>query len=163
VLDYTIISIYSHARVSWEEAYLGGLTGEVVGRLESTADALLERSITAVVSAENRVLEASGVADVDVELAVLAGVGDGDAGADGRDVAVEDEGDGGAVLGDLGAHGALGASGSAIGDTLDGDLFVGKYVPCNKVKYNVPDQLVGHRRGRLGQGWEQQQQELGGG
>jgi hypothetical protein len=102
--------------------YLSSLTGEVVSRLEGTGNTLLDGRVTAVVGRQDGVLEASGVLKVDVELAVLALLGDGDAGADRRDVGVEDEGDDATVAGDLGAHGSLRASGSAIADTLDDDL-----------------------------------------
>lgn len=103
-------------------AYLSSLAREVVGGLESARNALLDGSVTAVVGGQDGVLEASGVLQVNVELAVLALLRDGDARAGGRDVRVEDEGDNGAVRRDLGAHGALGTSGSSIADALDGDL-----------------------------------------
>jgi hypothetical protein len=102
--------------------YLVGLTGEVVSRLESTSDALLDVGVTAVVGAKNGVLEAAWVTDVDVELAVLALLGDRDTRADGCDVSVEDDGDKGLVAVELGAQGALRTSGSSIGDISDGDL-----------------------------------------
>jgi hypothetical protein len=104
------------------ETYLSSLTGEVVGGLEGAGDALLDGRVAAVVGRQDRVLEAAGVLHVDVKLAVLALLGDGDAGADGGNVRVEDEGHDGAVGRDLGAHGALGASGSTIADTSDQDL-----------------------------------------
>jgi hypothetical protein len=104
------------------KADLSSLTREVVGGLEGAGDALLDGRVAAVVGGQDRVLEASGVLDINVELAVLALLGDGDAGADGGDVGVEDEGHDGAVTRDLGAHGALRASGSTIADTSDQDL-----------------------------------------
>jgi hypothetical protein len=104
--------------------YLVGLTGEVVSRLESTSDALVDVRVTAVVGAENGVLEASWVPNVDVELAVLALLSDSDAGADGSDVSVKDDGDKGLVGVELGAQGALRTSGSSIGDISDGDLSI---------------------------------------
>ena len=103
--------------------YLFSLTREVVGRLQGTSDARLDRRVAAVVGRQDGVLEASRVLNVDIELAVLALLGNGNTGADGRNVGVEDEGDDAAVGRDLGAHGSLGASGSAIGNTSDLDLW----------------------------------------
>ena len=68
----------------WKGTCLFGVTGEVVSRLQRTADAFLESRITTVVGAENRVLEAAGVGDGNVQLAVLALLGNGDVRADGR-------------------------------------------------------------------------------
>lgn len=104
------------------DSYLLGHAGEVVVGLEGAADALLEGSISTVIGAEDGVLEATGVLDVDVQLAVLALVGDGNVGADGGNVGVEDDSDDGPVLGDLAADSSLGATGSAIAETADGDL-----------------------------------------
>lgn len=104
--------------------YLVGLAGEVVGRLEGTSNTTLDRGVTAVVGTKDRVLEASWVPDVDVELAVLALLGDSDARADRGDVLVEDDGDKSLVGAELSAQGALGTSGSSIGDVSDGDLSI---------------------------------------
>lgn len=52
-------------------AYLSGLTGEVIGRLERTSDALINGGIATIVGAEDRVLESTRVGDIHVELAVL--------------------------------------------------------------------------------------------
>ena len=98
------------------------LSREVVGRLEGAGDALLDGSIATVVGAEDGVLEASRVLELDVELAVLALLGDGNGGANGGNVCVEDDSDERLVGGKLGAQGALRTSGSAIGDTANGDL-----------------------------------------
>jgi hypothetical protein len=102
--------------------YLRSLTREVVGGLKGSGDTLLDVGVAAVIGGQDRVLEAAGVEEVDVELAVLALLGDGNTGADGGNVRVEDERHDAAVGRDLGAHGALGAAGSTIADTPDGDL-----------------------------------------
>ena len=102
--------------------YLSSLTREVVGGLEGAGDALLDGRVTTVVGRQDGVLEAARVLEVDVELAVLALLCHADAGTDGGNVRVEDQGDDAAVVGDLGAHGALGASSSSITDTSDLDL-----------------------------------------
>lgn len=75
------------------------LAREVVGGLESSRNALLNGSVTAVIGAEYGVLEATWVLDVDVELTVLATLGDSNAGANGSDVCVKDEGDEGPIVG----------------------------------------------------------------
>jgi hypothetical protein len=105
---------------SW--SYLSLLAGEVVGGLESSSDASLDGSIATVIGRQDRVLEAAGVLNVDIELAVLALLSHGNAGADGRDVRIEDQGDDAAVIGELGSHSSLGASGATILNALDGDL-----------------------------------------
>lgn len=104
-------------------AYLFLVTREVVGGLEGTGDAGLDGGITTVVGGQDGVLEASWVLNIDVELAVLALLGNGNAGADRRNVRVEDQGDDATVIGELGSHGSLGASGTTILNTLDRDLW----------------------------------------
>jgi len=47
------------------------LTGEVIGRLERTSDALINGGIATIVGAEDRVLESTRVGDIHVKLAVL--------------------------------------------------------------------------------------------
>lgn len=108
----------------YDMTYLVLRTGEVVGRLEGTSDALLNSGVATVVGAEDGVLEATGVLNVHVDLAVLAVLGGLDIGAEGGDVGIKDERHDGPVGRDLVAHGALRASGSAIGDTADGNLDV---------------------------------------
>lgn len=102
--------------------YLSSLTREVVGGLEGTSNALLDGRVAAVISRKDGVLEAARVLKVNVKLAVLALLGNGDTGANRGNVRVEDEGNDAAVGRDLGAHGSLRASGSAIADTSDLDL-----------------------------------------
>jgi len=127
------------------------LTGEVVSGLESTRNALLDGRVPTVVGRQDGVLETSGVLKVNVNLAVLALLSNGDTRADRGDVGVEDEGDNGPVGGDLGAHGALRATGSSIGDTIDCDLV---YVSRDSLErigdVNVLDQLVEQYRAQLG-------------
>lgn len=103
-------------------SYLSSVSGEVVGRLESARDTLLDGRVATVVGGQNGVLEASWVLNVDVQLAVLALLSNGDAGADRGDVRVEDERHDSPVAVDLGAHGALRATSSSIADTANLDL-----------------------------------------
>lgn len=102
-------------------AGLIGLAGEVVCRLQGTLDALLDRSVAAVVGGENRVLKTTRVVKGNVELAVLALLRHSDTWAYGRDVLVEDESYRVSVAQDGGAHSALGASGTSVADALDFD------------------------------------------
>jgi hypothetical protein len=84
--------------------YLSSLAREIVGGLQGASDALLNGGVATVVGRQNGVL------------------GDGDTGADGCNICVEDKGNNGAVVGDLGAHGSLRASGTTITDASDLDL-----------------------------------------
>lgn len=98
------------------------MPGEIVGRLQSTLDTLLDRSIAAIIGGQNGILEASGVVKGNVELAVLALLGNGDSRANGSDVRVEDEGDNVPVVRNCGADGALGATCASVTNALDLDL-----------------------------------------
>ena len=100
---------------------LSSLSGEVVGVLLGTGDALVESGVSTVVGAEDGVLEATRVLDVQVELAVLAALGDGDAGADRGDVLVEYEGHDRLVGADGRCNGTAGAAGTSVCDSLEGD------------------------------------------
>jgi hypothetical protein len=102
--------------------YLRRKAREVVGRLESTSDTLLDGGVATVIGGQDGVLESSGVLDVKVKLAVLALLGDGDARANGSNVCIVDEGQGATILRDSGCHGTLGAAGTSICDTFDLDL-----------------------------------------
>lgn len=142
--------------------YLSRLTREVVSRLESSSDTLLDSGVSAVVGGEDGVLEATGVEELDVELAVLAVLGNGDTRADGGNVGIEDQGDDAAVIRDLGGHGALRTSSSAIADLVDLDLYMCSEVIANfhrqeNLRCRLGEQYRG--RGETGPG---RQQRLGG-
>lgn len=87
--------------------HLRSLAGEVVSRLQSASDTLLDVCVAAVVGAEDRVLKTSRIFELKGELTVLALLSDSYVRANGRNVGVVDQGYDTAVIRDDGADSAL--------------------------------------------------------
>ena len=113
--------------------------GEVVGRLQSAGDALLDVGVSAVVSAQDGVLETTRILKLEGELAVLALLGEGDTGTDGGDVGIVDQGNDTLIIRDDGADTTLRAACSTSTDLQDFDLALSKRVKWCSAYCDLPD------------------------